>query len=265
MARYLAKHKDTFTLIRNFIILVFDLCIISSWAQVALRICVSKQILEWEWRIRIVIALGYELDDWGFESLLGLGIFLLTTASRQALGPTHPPIQWVLGALSLGIKRPGRDAQHWHPSSAEVKNAWSYTCIPPVRFHGVVLSWKSTEGTLMAEMALIYCNRLQLKCNASSFCRRTLKPRRLLVEWKSCPQESKIYYTTCMLNVVLVWRMLDIHDVSKVGSTTICRCWVVITLKLFYFYFWGYWQRLGSNSESSDCQACMLSSWIRMK
>jgi hypothetical protein len=24
----------------------------------------------------------------------GLGIFLFTTASRMALGPTHPPIQW---------------------------------------------------------------------------------------------------------------------------------------------------------------------------
>jgi hypothetical protein len=38
-----------------------------------------------------------------------LGIFL-TTASRSALGPTQPPIQWVLGALSLGVKRPGREA-----------------------------------------------------------------------------------------------------------------------------------------------------------
>jgi hypothetical protein len=26
------------------------------------------------------------------------------------------------------------------PSSAEVKNAWSYTATPPIRLHGVVLS-----------------------------------------------------------------------------------------------------------------------------
>jgi hypothetical protein len=31
-----------------------------------------------------------------------LGIFLFTTASRTALGPTQLPIQWVPGALSLG-------------------------------------------------------------------------------------------------------------------------------------------------------------------
>jgi hypothetical protein len=35
------------------------------------------------------------------------------------------------GALSLAVKRPGREADHSPPSSAEVKNAWSYTSTPP--------------------------------------------------------------------------------------------------------------------------------------
>jgi hypothetical protein len=30
-------------------------------------------------------------------------------------------IQWVPGALSLGVKRSGREADHSYPSSAEVK------------------------------------------------------------------------------------------------------------------------------------------------
>jgi hypothetical protein len=34
------------------------------------------------------------------------------------LGPTQPPIQWIPGALSLGVKRPGREAYHSPPSSA---------------------------------------------------------------------------------------------------------------------------------------------------
>jgi hypothetical protein len=51
----------------------------------------------------------------------GLGIFLFTTASRTALGPTQPPIQRVPGALSLGVKQLGREADHSPPSSAEVK------------------------------------------------------------------------------------------------------------------------------------------------
>jgi hypothetical protein len=31
------------------------------------------------------------------------------------------PSQWVPGALSIGVKRPGREADHSPPSSAEVK------------------------------------------------------------------------------------------------------------------------------------------------
>jgi hypothetical protein len=40
--------------------------------------------------------------------------------SRTTLGPTQTPIQWVSGALSLGVKRPGREADQSPPSSAEV-------------------------------------------------------------------------------------------------------------------------------------------------
>jgi hypothetical protein len=34
------------------------------------------------------MALGYGLDDQGFQSRQRLGIFLFTTVSRPALGPT---------------------------------------------------------------------------------------------------------------------------------------------------------------------------------
>jgi hypothetical protein len=65
--------------------------------------------------------MGWTIGVLGFDSRRGLGIFLFTIASRTALGPTQPPIQWVPGALSRGIKRPGREADHSPPSSAEVK------------------------------------------------------------------------------------------------------------------------------------------------
>jgi hypothetical protein len=48
--------------------------------------------------------------------------------------PTQPPIQWVPGSLSLGVTRSGREAGHSLPSSAKVKNAWSYTSSPPYIF-----------------------------------------------------------------------------------------------------------------------------------
>jgi hypothetical protein len=57
------------------------------------------------------------------KSQQGLGIFLFTTASRPALGPTQPPIQLVPGVLFLEVKRQGREADHSPPSSAEVKES----------------------------------------------------------------------------------------------------------------------------------------------
>jgi hypothetical protein len=57
----------------------------------------------------------------GFDFQWKLGIFLFTTATRMALGPTQLAIQWVPEAFSLGLKRPGREADHSPPSSAEVK------------------------------------------------------------------------------------------------------------------------------------------------
>jgi hypothetical protein len=86
------------------------------------------------------IALGYGPDDQEFESHQRLGIFLFTIMSRLALGPTQPPIQCIPGALSLGVKWLGCEADHSPPSSAEVKNAWGCTPIPPIHLHGMVLS-----------------------------------------------------------------------------------------------------------------------------
>jgi hypothetical protein len=66
--------------------------------------------------------------------------FLLFTASRSALGPTQPPLQWVPEALSPEVKQPGREADHSPPSSAEGKNAWRYTSTLLVFLHGMVLN-----------------------------------------------------------------------------------------------------------------------------
>jgi hypothetical protein len=71
------------------------------------------------------IVSDYELDDRaiGVRSRRGQRIFPLTSVSRPALWPTQPPVQWVPGVLSPRAKaRPGRDADHSPPSSAEVEN-----------------------------------------------------------------------------------------------------------------------------------------------
>jgi hypothetical protein len=58
---------------------------------------------------------------------------------QRVLGPTQHTIQWVPGALSVGVRRSGRKTDDSLLSSAEVKNTWSYTSTPSIHLHGVVL------------------------------------------------------------------------------------------------------------------------------
>jgi hypothetical protein len=82
----------------------------------------------------------------GFDSRRRLGIFLFTTVSRTALGPTQLPIKWVSGALSLGVKWSGLEADHSPPSSAPVKE-----CVELYLQSPNTPSWRGAEistGTL---------------------------------------------------------------------------------------------------------------------
>jgi hypothetical protein len=63
--------------------------------------------------------------DWTTGVQFPAGIFLFATVSRPAPESTQPPIQRVPGAVSLGVKRPGRETDYSPPSSAEVNNASS--------------------------------------------------------------------------------------------------------------------------------------------
>jgi len=69
-----------------------------------------------------------------------MGIFVFDIMSRPALEPTQPPIQWVPGALSLGIKRQDVKLTTQLHSVPRSKNAYSYTHTSLIRLHGVVLS-----------------------------------------------------------------------------------------------------------------------------
>jgi hypothetical protein len=74
-----------------------------------------------------------KVTSMGFYPFMG-DIFLLSTLSRPVLGSTQPPIQWVPGALSPGIKQPGLEADHSPPTIAEIKNMWICTSTPPYVF-----------------------------------------------------------------------------------------------------------------------------------
>jgi hypothetical protein len=79
------------------------------------------------------IATGYGLDDrGGLEYESREGRHSVQTGSEV----NQPPTQWVPGA-----KRPGREADHSPPTSAEVKKMWIYNPLP-IPLHGVVLNYE---------------------------------------------------------------------------------------------------------------------------
>jgi len=49
-------------------------------------------------------------------------------------------LKCILGFLSLGVKRPEREADHSLPSSDEVKECLDIYLQSPIHLHGVVLS-----------------------------------------------------------------------------------------------------------------------------
>jgi hypothetical protein len=97
------------------------------------------------------LATGWMIGVLGFDSRRGLGIFLFTTASRTALGPTQPPIQWVPRALSLWVKRPGRKIDHSPTSSAEIKE-----CVELYLHSPNTPSWRGAQ--LMKSTGTILCS-----------------------------------------------------------------------------------------------------------
>jgi hypothetical protein len=78
------------------------------------------------------VATGYRPDDEGAGVRVPVGgkNFHFSMSSRAAVVPTQPPIHCVPGALSPGIKRPGREADHSPPTTAEVKKTWVCTSTP---------------------------------------------------------------------------------------------------------------------------------------
>jgi hypothetical protein len=54
----------------------------------------------------------------------------------QVLEPAQPHIQWAPGFFPE-VKRPWREVNHTPPSSAEVKNEYSYTSTSPLWLYGV--------------------------------------------------------------------------------------------------------------------------------
>jgi hypothetical protein len=68
------------------------------------------------------------------------------------------------GDLSLGVKRPGREADHSPPSTAEVQNAWSYTSIHPIYIYIYIYisSWRGAYFSTVITLRFYLLHRLRV-------------------------------------------------------------------------------------------------------
>jgi len=70
------------------------------------------------------------------DFLWGNEFFFLPACPDRLWGPPNE----YRGIFFRQIKRPGREADHSPPPTAELKNTWSYTASPPIRPHGVAFN-----------------------------------------------------------------------------------------------------------------------------
>jgi hypothetical protein len=92
-------------------------------------------------------------------------IFHFSIVFRPTVGPTQPPIQWVLGTLSPWVKWPGSEAGHSPPSSAEVKKGGA---IPPFPHMSFLPSFWHRVGNFTNPWPMI-------KMRSLYFCKRTVQ------------------------------------------------------------------------------------------
>jgi hypothetical protein len=118
------------------------------------------------------------LDDRGTRVRFpaGPGNFSLHHRVQTGSEPTQSPIQWVPRDLSIGVKRPGYEADHSPPSSAEVKECVELHIHSPDTPSWSGAQLKKAQGQLYLTFFLLfrYHNPIkfinlhrQIQCSAS--------------------------------------------------------------------------------------------------
>jgi hypothetical protein len=92
-----------------------------------------KQTYSWD-RSDVATRYGLEAAIWFHER----NNFAHSTPCGPALGSAQSPVQVIPDALSLGLKRPGRDTHHSLSCSAEVNNGGAIPPFPDIIYHIVL-------------------------------------------------------------------------------------------------------------------------------
>jgi hypothetical protein len=124
---------------RRFISLVYD--DLTGYTAHPWKKLLTESFLLYYERIRsrdsaVGIATGYGLDNRGVGVRVTVGSRIFSSPCRpdRLWGPPNLLSNGYRGALSPGVKRAGREADHSPPTSAEFKKMWIYTSTPPYAF-----------------------------------------------------------------------------------------------------------------------------------
>jgi hypothetical protein len=136
----------------------------------------------------------------GFDPRQEQRIFLLVPASRPALGPTQPNVQWVPGVLSPGVKRGRGVTLTTYPHLvSRLRMSRSYTSSPPcasMACSGTALLYLTVSKTDDNNNSLIII-RPNDRPNITFFCLLDFLPRICLVVAKTPYQ----VYCTAVLSL----------------------------------------------------------------
>jgi hypothetical protein len=99
--------------------------------------------------LEVGIATGYGLDDRGVAVRVPVGsrIFSCPRRPHRFWGPPNLLYNGYRRLFPWGVKRPGCEADHSSPTSAEVKKMWIYISTPPYAFMAYCLI-SQTQGQL---------------------------------------------------------------------------------------------------------------------
>jgi hypothetical protein len=113
-----------------------------------------------------------QANDLGFIPARGKR-FPSTPQHPDQLMPTQPPMQWVLGALSQGVKWLGHEPDHSPPPSPNVKNGGAIPPLP-ICLHGMVLYLSiGTPSALLLWTEYFHCvekNTVNMDKNIQNIC-----------------------------------------------------------------------------------------------
>jgi hypothetical protein len=105
-------------------------------------VCFARTIVVFSWQLYknngsvmvfyretvVRVVTGYGLDDRGVGIRVPVGSRIFSSPRRPDLSGVHlTSYPFGIGVFPTGVKRPGREADHSPPTSAEIEKMWTYT------------------------------------------------------------------------------------------------------------------------------------------